>query len=51
MLNSDKLTKRCETVMDSIMLAKRRLTLHEGIELSSDDNDENDLQMLKDLNI
>ena len=42
MLSSKKLTKRCDTVIDSIMLEKRRLTLKEGIELSSDENEEND---------
>ncbi len=51
MLTSDKLSKRCETVMDSIMLEKRRLTLKEGFELSSDENEENDMQLLKDLKV
>lgn len=51
MLTSDRLTKRCDTVIDSIMLEKRRLTLKEGFELSSDENEENDMQLLKDLNV
>jgi len=37
-MGSDRLSKRCESVMETIMLEKRRLTLVDGYELSSDDD-------------